>query len=117
MDAMTGVARAIACASLMLAGAAPAADPTDAAAAVPGAPYRSAFSAYKPDADTATAPWRDTNQRVRQRGGWRAYAREAAASDAAQAPTPASAPPPAPAAAASTAPHDHSGPLPAVRRP
>ena len=52
-------------------------DPTDPKAPVPSAAYRSALSAYQGFAETPVAPWRETNERVRQRGGWRAYAREA----------------------------------------
>ncbi|MDO9312969.1 MAG: hypothetical protein Q7T97_00300 [Burkholderiaceae bacterium] len=68
-----------------------AADPT---AAIPAALYRSPFAGYRSLSETTVAPWRDTNERVRQRGGWRAYAREAngSASPSASAPaqTPAS---------------------------
>ena len=53
-------------------------DPADAKAAVPPANYRSVFGDYQADADPVLAPWRESNERVRQRGGWRAYAREAA---------------------------------------
>jgi len=50
--------------------------PTDAKASVPAALYRSPFTGYEAYADTPVAPWRDINDLVRQRGGWRAYARE-----------------------------------------
>ncbi len=51
--------------------------PTDAKAAVPAALYRSPFTGYQTYTDTPVASWRDINDLVRQRGGWRAYAREA----------------------------------------
>lgn len=57
----------------------PAPHPADAKAAVPAALYRSPLTGYQAHADTPVAPWRDSNERVRQRGGWRAYAREARA--------------------------------------
>ena len=64
--------------------------PADPRAAVPALLYGSSLSRYQAFADAEVAPWRETNEQVRQRGGWRAYAREA------QAPTPAAtAPPPA----------------------
>ena len=61
-------------------------DPTDPKAPVPAAAYRSPLSAYQGFAVPPVAPWRETNERVRQRGGWRAYAREA---NEAEAPRPA----------------------------
>jgi hypothetical protein len=68
-------------------------DPVDAKAAVAAVRYRSSLSDYQAFAEPAVAPWRETNERVRERGGWRAYAREASetggardASDAAGAP-------------------------------
>ncbi len=80
------------------------ADPVDPKAAVPPASYRSPLSAYQGFAEPQLAPWRDTNELVRQRGGWRAYAREAREPDAAQAPA---ASQPAPAAKPDAA--GHSG--------
>ena len=62
------------------------ADPADPKASVPAALYRSPLSAYQGFAEAQIAPWRETNERVRQRGGWRAYAREARESDAMQPP-------------------------------
>jgi len=41
------------------------------------ASYRSVLSEYRAFAESKVAPWSETNERVRQRGGWRAYAREA----------------------------------------
>lgn len=69
--------------------------PADAKAPVPAAQYRSPFTGYQAYADTPVAPWRDANELVRQRGGWRTYAREAAepAAAAASADAAASAPP------------------------
>jgi hypothetical protein len=52
------------------------ADPADPGALTPALVYRSAISRYKPFAEPDVAPWRETNDRVYQRGGWRAYARE-----------------------------------------
>ena len=37
----------------------------------------SAFETYRPFADQEVAPWRQSNDTVREIGGWRAYAREA----------------------------------------
>jgi len=74
---------------------APKADPTDAAAAVPPAAYRSSLGSYRRLADPPPADWKAANQTVERIGGWRAYAREA------NAPTPAASAPAAPAAPAS----------------
>lgn len=74
-------------------------DPADPKAQVPAALYLSPLRAYQGFAETPVAPWRETNERVRQRGGWRAYAREP---DAAQAAS-------QPAAAAKPAASGHSG--------
>jgi hypothetical protein len=41
--------------------------------------YRSAFTGYTRHSDTAVGPWRAVNDTVQRAGGWRAYAREAAA--------------------------------------
>lgn len=54
-------------------------DPADANAPVPAVRYRSPFSGYQAFGETPVAPWRATNDLVLQRGGWRAYAREASA--------------------------------------
>lgn len=69
--------------------AAPALDPTRANVPVPPALHRSAFAGYRRQADAAPIAWRDANDNVAQIGGWRAYAREAAA------PAPAASAPPA----------------------
>ena len=75
--------------------------PADPAAAVPAALYRSPFAGYRSFSEPAVSPWRQTNEQVRQRGGWRAYAREASEPAAAPASAPTTAPP-------SSGP-DHSG--------
>ena len=56
-------------------------DPADAQAAVAPLTHRSALADYR-KATAASAPtaWRDANDTVERIGGWRAYAREAAAS-------------------------------------
>jgi hypothetical protein len=82
-------------AALLAAAPAPARDPLDARAPVPAASYRSAFAGYRGAASTPASaiPWRAANDEVARIGGWRAYAREAAASGpAAAASTPAPAP-------------------------
>ena len=53
------------------------AEPADPKAAVPALVYRSSLSRYQAFTEPDVAPWRETNELVRQRGGWRAYAREA----------------------------------------
>ncbi|MDH4062241.1 MAG: hypothetical protein OEU94_15645 [Aquincola sp.] len=58
-------------------------DPLDAAAATAPLVHRSAFSGYrKMTADTSPRAWREANDGVERIGGWRAYAREAQASQA-----------------------------------
>ena len=52
-------------------------DPADPKALHPAASYSSSLRAYQRFAEPAVAPWRETNDLVGQRGGWRAYAREA----------------------------------------
>jgi hypothetical protein len=56
--------------------------PADPKAQVPAALYASPLRGYQGFAETQVAPWRETNELVRQRGGWRAYAREAREPDA-----------------------------------
>ncbi len=64
------------------------ADPLDARAATAPLVHRSAFAGYKKWlADSPPVAWREANDAVLGIGGWRAYAREAAAPD-----VPASAP-------------------------
>ncbi len=101
------LAQAPATAPAATAAAAPARiDPADPNAPVPAAQYRSPFSGYQPYTDTPVAPWRATNDRVRERGGWRTYAREAREPDAA---TPPATPASSPAAAPVPTPAGHSG--------
>ena len=59
-------------------GAAPAArpDPLDATAPVPAFQHVPSFGGYRPYAEQPVGVWREANERVRQAGGWRAYARE-----------------------------------------
>ena len=52
-------------------------DPADPKAVIPATVYRSSLSRYQAFTAPDVAPWRETNELVRQRGGWRAYAREA----------------------------------------
>ena len=72
-------------------------DPADTKAQVPAALYVSPLRAYRGFAEPQVAPWRETNELVRQRGGWRSYAREAREPDAPPLPVP-GASQPAPAA-------------------
>jgi hypothetical protein len=49
----------------------------------PALPYRSAFEGYQRfRPDDKPVPWKDANTTVDQRGGWRAYAKEAAGDEA-----------------------------------
>ena len=43
--------------------------------------YQSPISGYQPYADQPVQPWREANDRVGRIGGWRAYAKEAAAGE------------------------------------
>lgn len=54
------------------------APPSAAPSAEPTTPlsFRSAMDGYKPFAEEKAIPWKQANETVRQRGGWRAYARE-----------------------------------------
>ena len=38
--------------------------------------YRSAFESYRPFGPQEVQPWKQTNDTVREVGGWRSYARE-----------------------------------------
>ena len=40
--------------------------------------FRSALEAYQPFTDEKAIPWKEANETVYRRGGWRAYAKEAA---------------------------------------
>lgn len=44
--------------------------------------YQSVFEGYQAMSEPRLTPWRAANDTVRDVGGWRAYAKEAAASDA-----------------------------------
>lgn len=73
-------------------------DPLDAQAATVPLVQRSAFGDYKKhSAESPPLAWRDANDAVERIGGWRAYAREAAAPPptAGSAPQPARGPQPA----------------------
>ncbi len=59
-------------------------DPADPKALHPAASYSSSLRAYQRFAEPAVAPWRETNDLVQHRGGWRAYARDANDPGAAQ---------------------------------
>ena len=75
--------------------------------APPAPAYRSALEGYRPFADESVAPWKDSNQAVREAGGWRAYAREGQAGGAAAPAPAASAAVPVPAASAPAGHHKH----------
>jgi hypothetical protein len=66
---------------------APDAAQAPAAAAPEAAPavltYKSALEGYRPFTDEQPIPWKEANETVRQRGGWQAYAKEAAGEGAA----------------------------------
>ncbi|MDP3083363.1 MAG: hypothetical protein Q8N44_06690 [Rubrivivax sp.] len=82
------------------------ADPLDPQASVPAAQHRSSLTSYRRHDETRLLPWREANDAVQRIGGWRAYAREAAAPEPAASAAPASVrstpvrPAPAPAAPA-----------------
>jgi hypothetical protein len=59
------------------------------AAAPPVLTYKSALEGYRTFTDEKPIPWKEANETVRQRGGWRAYAKEAAGSNSAGAGQPA----------------------------
>jgi hypothetical protein len=89
-------------------------DPTDANASVHPAIYRSPFADYRRLGDDQVTPWRQANDSVAAIGGWRAYAREAAAAakarEAIEAAKNKSTPPPGAAPVAPTPPlHKHGG--------
>lgn len=76
-------------------------------------PYSSAFEGYQPFTDSKLKPWKESNDAVLQAGGWRAYAKGAAA-PASQAATPPTAttppaPPTAPSSAKPAAADPHAG--------
>jgi len=57
-------------------------DPADPKARVPSALYASPLRTYQAFSEPQVGSWSETNELVRQRGGWRAYAREAREPDA-----------------------------------
>ena len=69
-------------------------DPLDAAASVPSMRHESALRTYKSSDVTKPVPWPDANATVERIGGWRAYARDAAAGASAPAASGPAAPPP-----------------------
>ena len=73
-------------AAALLAALAPAISPAQTApadagarAAQPPPAWRSAFEGYQPFSEEKTASWPQANEAVLRAGGWRSYAREAAA--------------------------------------
>ncbi|ACB33533.1 multi-Cu oxidase [Leptothrix cholodnii SP-6] len=66
-------------------------DPLDPRAGVPPLRHRSSLAGYRASKEPAPVDWREANDTTARVGGWRAYAREAQASDAG-APAAASAP-------------------------
>lgn len=48
--------------------------------------FESVFDGYRSYRHQSVAPWEQSNERVREVGGWRAYAREAAEPEGAEAP-------------------------------
>jgi len=60
-------------------------DPTDARSAVPPVLYRPAIAKSAPPGEVPVGSWSQANDTVWRIGGWRSYAREAAAAGAASA--------------------------------
>ena len=48
-------------------------DPTDPRAKVPGVEYRSAFEGYRPFTDDKVAPWRESNEAVKNGGAYQGH--------------------------------------------
>lgn len=72
--------------------------------------YESALKNYQPYAEEKVKPWRETNDKVNALGGWRSYAKEAAAQmDKPATPMPTSAPKASSSAPAMPAVSPHSG--------
>ena len=78
------------------------ADPLDAKAPVPAAPYASPLAGYRRLGDDKRVSWKDANETVNRIGGWRVYTREAQQPGAAGS-APAAGAVPAPAAGAAPA--------------
>jgi hypothetical protein len=88
------------------------ADPLDAKASVPRVEYTGSLARYKRYSEEPVGSWRKANETVNTIGGWRSYAREAAAAAATAASAPASTPapaaaPPNPAVKPSAGGHKH----------
>lgn len=77
----------------------PRADPLDPQARVPAATYPSPLAGYRRLGEDKPVSWKAANETVHRIGGWRAYAREAQAPDAAPAAGARGAPAAAPASA------------------
>lgn len=56
----------------------PTAPPPAPAAAASAPVFRSAFEGYQAFSNDKPVPWKQANETVNQRGGWKAYAQEAA---------------------------------------
>lgn len=54
------------------------AQPAAPTAAASAPAFKSAFEGYQAFSDDKPIPWKQANETVQQRGGWRAYAQEAA---------------------------------------
>jgi len=73
----------------------------------PNLTFRSAFDGYQPYADEKAIPWKQANDTVHRRGGWRAYAKEASEGSTTEGDAP----------KADAAPHaGHSMPAPPVKK-
>lgn len=84
--AVTSSAAALFLAAAVACAAAPAErDPLDPRAAVPPQRHSSALTGYRTPKDPAPTDWREANDTTARVGGWRAYARQAQADDAAPA--------------------------------
>jgi hypothetical protein len=73
--------------------------------------YKSALEGYRPYADEKPIPWKEANETVYRRGGWQAYAKEAAEG----APPTAAEPSKGAAADAPAAHQGHAMPMPAKK--
>ena len=114
----TAVAVALALAALAAApvsaqstaGPAPSPSPQGAAhSPTPPLAWRSAFDGYQPYTDAKVLPWKQSNDTVGAVGGWRAYAREAQASEPKAEPAPELKPSPMPATPATPGADPHAG--------
>lgn len=54
-------------------------------AETPALSFQSAFDGYRPYKDEKAIPWKEANETVYQRGGWRAYAKETSDSSSSEA--------------------------------